>query len=310
MVHAIAVVGTGPVGSAAAYHLAQRGVPGVVQVDGSAGRAAFRQSGGSVSWHRPDPVRSQAIEETARFIRAEVASGAPIRIRDEPYLYLDSGELVDGINIEADDLVAHLRRSADGVADLDVGEVRAVEPGDGSHRVVGTAGEVEATVVLLALGAANVGLSPGLTGELEKRQLLVLDLPVEPSQERLPHVIARLGPGFVYVFVKEIDGRLRLVVGQEDIVADDDHNGPVDYLPELFDAGLAERFPFLAEASTAQVRWGTDWAGKDPHVHEPAPGLISVNCGSAVRSCIAVGRAAADAVVTASQRAATTSAPT
>ena len=80
MVHAIAVVGTGPVGSAAAYHLAQRGVPGVVQVDGSAGRATYLQSGGSVSWHRPDPVRSRAIEETARFIRAEVAAGAPIRI--------------------------------------------------------------------------------------------------------------------------------------------------------------------------------------------------------------------------------------
>ncbi len=230
MVHAIAVVGTGPVGSAAAYHLAQRGVPGVVQVDGSAGRATYLQSGGSVSWHRPDPVRSRAIEETARFIRAEVAAGAPIRIRDEPYFYLDTGELVDGINIEADDLVAHLRRSAEGVAGVDVGEVRAVEPGDGSHRVVGTTGEVEAHVVLLALGAANIGLAPGLAGEVEKRQLLVLDLEVGPAQERLPHMIARLGEGFIYVFVKEIDGRLRFVVGQEDLVADDDHTGPVDYL--------------------------------------------------------------------------------
>lgn len=302
MVHAIAVVGTGPVGSAAAYHLAQRGVPGVVQVDGSAGRATYLQSGGSVSWHRPDPVRSRAIEETARFIRAEVAAGAPIRIRDEPYFYLDTGELVDGFNIEADDLVSHLRRSAEGVADVDVGEVRAVEPGDGSHRVVGTTGEVEAQVVLLALGAANIGLVPGLAGEVEKRQLLVLDLEVGPAQERLPHMISRLGVGFVYVFVKEIDGRLRFVVGQEDLVADDDHSGPVDYLPQLVDAGLAERFPFLAGASTTQVRWGTDWAGKEPHVHESAPGLISVNCGSAVRSCIAVGRAGADAVETASRR--------
>lgn len=302
MVHAIAVVGTGPVGSAAAYHLAQRGVPGVVQVDGSAGPATYLQSGGSVSWHRPDPVRSRAIEETARFIRAEVAAGAPIRIRDEPYFYLDTGELVDGFNIEADDLVSHLRRSAEGVADVDVGEVRAVEPGDGSHRVVGTTGEVEAQVVLLALGAANIGLVPGLAGEVEKRQLLVLDLEVGPAQERLPHMISRLGVGFVYVFVKEIDGRLRFVVGQEDLVADDDHSGPVDYLPQLVDAGLAERFPFLAGASTTQVRWGTDWAGKEPHVHESAPGLISVNCGSAVRSCIAVGRAGADAVETASRR--------
>lgn len=302
MVHAIAVVGTGPVGSAAAYHLAQRGVPGVVQVDGSAGRATYLQSGGSVSWYRPDPVRSRAIEETARFIRSEVAAGAPIRLRDEPYFYLDTGELVDGFNIEADDLVSHLRRSAEGVADVDVGEVRAVEPGDGSHRVVGTTGEVEAQVVLLALGAANIGLVPGLAGEVEKRQLLVLDLEVGPAQERLPHVISRLGEGFVYVFVKEIDGRLRFVVGQEDLVADDDHSGPVDYLPQLVDAGLAERFPFLAGASTTQVRWGTDWAGKEPHVHESAPGLISVNCGSAVRSCIAVGRAGADAVETASRR--------
>lgn len=302
MVHAIAVVGTGPIGSAAAYHLAQRRVPDVVQVEGSAGRAAFPQSGGSVSWHRPDPVRSQAIEETARFIRSEVAAGAPIRMRDEPYFYLDTGEVVDGVNIEADDLVTHLRRSADGVAAVDVGEIRAVEPGDGRHRVVGTTGEVEAAVVLLALGAANLGLSPGLTGAVEKRQLLVLDLPVGRNQERLPHVIASLGDGFVYVFVKEIDGELRFVVGQEDIIEDDDHTGPIDYLPELFDAGLTERFPFLAEATTDEVRWGTDWASKDPHIHESVPGLISVNCGSAVRSCIEVGRAAADAVVNAQQR--------
>lgn len=302
MVHAIAVVGTGPVGSAAAYHLAQRGVPGVVQVGGSAGRATYLQSGGSVSWHRPDPVRSRAIEETARFIRTEVAAGAPIRMRDEPYFYVDTGELVDGINIEAGDLVSHLQRSAEDVAGVDVGEIRAIESGDGRHRVVGSSGEVEAEVVLLALGAANIGLAPGLAGQVEKRQLLVLDLEVSPTQERLPHLISRLGPGFVYVFVKEIDGRLRFVVGQEDIVADDDHTGPVDYLPQLFDVGLAGCFPFLAGARTVQVRWGTDWAGKDPHVHESAPGLLSVNCGSAVRSCIAVGRAGADAVVAARQR--------
>lgn len=303
MVHAIAVVGTGPVGSAAAYHLAQRGVPGVVQVGGSAGRATYLQSGGSVSWHRPDPVRSRAIEETARFIRSEVAAGASIRMRDEPYFYVDTGELVDGINIEAADLVSHLRRSAEeDVAGVDVGEVRAIEPGDRGHRVVGTAGEVEAEVVLLALGAANIGLAPGLAGQVEKRQLLVLDLEVSPTQERLPHLISRLGPGFVYVFVKEIDGRLCFVVGQEDIVADDDHTGPVDYLAQLFDAGLAGRYPFLAGASTVQVRWGTDWAGKDPHVHESAPGLLSVNCGSAVRACIAVGRAGAEAVLAARQR--------
>jgi glycine/D-amino acid oxidase-like deaminating enzyme len=111
----------------------------------------------------------------------------------------------------------------------------------------------------------------------------------------MPHVVAPLRGGFVYVFVKELDNGLRVVVGQEDLVRDDDHDQPVDYFAALLDAGAADRFPFLRAAGVEQVLWGLDWARKTPHIGRHGDGLFTVNCGSAVRVCLPAGRLAADA---------------
>jgi hypothetical protein len=43
--------------------------------------------------------------------------------------------------------------------------------------------------------------------------------------------------------------------------------------------------------------WGLERAQKMPHVGRHGDGLFSVNCGSAVRVCLPVGRLAADVVV-------------
>jgi glycine/D-amino acid oxidase-like deaminating enzyme len=298
---AVAVVGRGPIGAATAHRLALAGVRDVALVGPvleDAGEPAYRSSGGSVCWHRSDRAKAAMIRRTAEFVRARAAAGAPVRVRETPYLFLDSGVLAPALNVAAPELVADLVGLATGagVAEVDVGPVTAVEPVAGGHRAVGSAGTVDARVVVLALGAANPVVVPQLPARLEKRQLFVLDLPVDEQRAALPHVVAPIGAGYAYVFVKDTPDGLRVLVGQENLVADDDLTGPVDSYGELLAAGVADRFPFLRGAAVERIMWGVDWADKLPRVVEHRPGLLTVNCGSAVRACVAIGEQVAAAV--------------
>jgi glycine/D-amino acid oxidase-like deaminating enzyme len=286
----VAVVGCGPIGAATAYGLTQAGVRDVTLVGGDGGTAAYRSSGGAVCWHRDDAEKTAMIKATADFVRRRAAAGARIRYREQPYLFLDQGVLAPALNLAAGDLVADLAGLAvrAGVRRADLGTVTRTEPVDGGHRVVGEDGTLEARVVVLALGTGTAALVD-VPDRLEKRQLFVLDLPVDTGRAGLPHLVASIGTGYAYVFVKPIGDRLRLVLGQEGLLTDDDLTGPVDHLAELLDAGVAERFPFLRGAGVEQLLWGVDWAGKLPWIIEHRPGLISVTCGSAVRACVPIG---------------------
>jgi glycine/D-amino acid oxidase-like deaminating enzyme len=306
MTYAIAVVGAGPIGAATAYQLALRGVSGVALACGGPadGLAAYPQSGGSVCWHRPDPEKAAAIEETASYLRAAAGAGAPIRFRTAPYLLLESGVLAPALNVTAADLVEHLRAEAGagGVTTVPTGRVTAISRSGSGYRVVGEKSTVDASVVVLALGTGNLDLVPYLPRELEKRQLFVLDLPVDGGRADLPHIVAPIDDGYAYCFVKEFDHGLRLVLGQEELVEDTDPTGPVDYLDALL-ARVDRAFPFVAGARAEQILWGLDWPAKAPTLGGDGVGLITVNCGSAVRACLSVGRAAAAAAVAAQTRA-------
>lgn len=298
MTSTVAVVGCGPIGAATAYGLVRAGVRGVTLVGGDSGPpGAYRSSGGSVCWHRDDPAKAAMIKATADFVRARVAAGAAIGVRETPYLFLDRGVLVPALNVAAADLVADLLGLAEagGAARADVGTVTRVEPLDGGHRVVGDRGAVEARVVVLALGTGNPALVGG-SPRLEKRQLFVLDLPVDADRARLPHLVAPVGGGYAYVFVKQTPDGLRLLLGQEDLVADEDLTGPVDHLAELLAAGVGDRFPFLRGATAERVLWGVDQEAKVPRIDAAGPGLLAVNCGSAVRACVPIGDRVAAAV--------------
>ena len=286
----IAIVGAGPIGAATAYQLRGADVALVARREPDIDDT-YRRSGGSICWHRPDPDRAMAIAETAQFVSDSVRDGASIRVRDAPYLFLDTGAFVPGLNVFAPDLVEHLLARA-APPRLDLGAVTAVEAGRGRYRIIGTGGEVTARVVVLACGTGNLALMPVLRAPVEKRSLMVVDVPVDEPRRNMPHIVSRLGAGYVYSFVKEHDGQLRIHVGQEDLVHDE-AAGPVDHLPALTRAGLAERLPFLDGARTLDVLWGTDFVHKDPLVVREGSGLISVTCGSAVRSCLHLGRRAA-----------------
>ena len=167
---------------------------------GTPDTATYRNSGGSVCWRRNDPEKAAMIRATAEFVRDRVAAGASIRVREQPYLFLDEGVLVPALNVASADLVADLAdlAVAGGVRTRDLGRVTGVESVDGGHRVFGERGTIEARVVVLALGVGNSALAGGPGPDLEKRQLYVLDVPVTAERATLPH----LGGG----------GRLRLRV--------------------------------------------------------------------------------------------------
>jgi glycine/D-amino acid oxidase-like deaminating enzyme len=297
----VAVVGCGPIGAATAYGLARAGIAGVTLVAGDTERAAYRSSGGSVCWHRADPEKTALIRATAEFVRERAAAGGRIRYREQPYLLLEQGIQVPALNISAADLVADLTglALARGVRRVEIGRVTAVEPVDGGSRVVGADGAIEARVVVLALGTGNPALLGTPPAPLEKRQLFVLDLPVDADRATLPHVVARVGPGYAYVFVKQVTEGLRLLLGQEDLVPDDDLSGPVDHLAELLATGVADVLPFLRGVAAQRILWGVDQESKLPRIVEPRPGLLAVNCGSAVRACVPVGERVAARVAAA-----------
>jgi glycine/D-amino acid oxidase-like deaminating enzyme len=300
MSYAVAVVGCGPLGAATARQLSAANASGVVLVGADAAvSGAFQVSGGSVCWHRPDPVKASLIKETAEHVLARVTAGAQIRVRETPYLFLETGVLAPALNLASADLVADMvgEAASAGVERRNLGRILAVDQVPGGHRVVGENGTLDAAVVVLALGTTNPQLVPSLPNRIEKRQLFVLDLPVDDDRARLPHVIAPIGDGYVYVFVKDTDDGLRVLVGQEDLVADEDLDGPVDHFTQLLEAGAADRFPFLDNARVERILWGPDWADKFPHIMEQSPGLITVNCGSAVRTCIPTGRRTAAAAL-------------
>lgn len=296
----VAVVGAGPLGAATALALTRRPAPEVVLVDGGDDAAAWRNSGGSICWHRSNPAKADLIRRTADAVIARMEAGASIRARPTPYLILEQGVLVPALNVASGDVVADLVEQAEtaGVARVDVGRVHAVARRGAGWTVEGERGAVDASVVLLATGTGNLDLMPGLPRRLEKRQLFVLDLPVDDGRAGLPHIVARIGSGSAYAFVKEFDDGLRVVVGQEGLVVDDDESGPTDHWAELLAAGVADALPFVAPARPERILWGLDWTDKLPYIAAApeAPTLLSVNCGSAVRVCVAVGELAADTV--------------
>ncbi|GAB3170492.1 hypothetical protein GCM10027059_37060 [Myceligenerans halotolerans] len=322
----VAICGAGPIGAATARFLARRrpglhiamltadrpgalpgrgpgALPDAVP-DGSLAdptdpdhRATYRYSGGSIRWAWDDAVKREMTSETAGFVRGLLSDGVELDALENTYHLLHTGELIPALNLSAARLVDHLVNTAraDGVAWHPGTTVTAVRPGDDGGYVVETSqGDVHARQVLVALGARTPRVLPAHDTEAEKRQLFVLDLPVDEHRARLPHTIVPVGKGFAYVFVKRTDGGIRVVVGQEDIVEDDDTAGPVDYWAELLDSGVGDVLPWLRDARVERILWGVDSAHKKLAVTEPVPGLLAANCGSAVRSAAWIGRTLAD----------------
>lgn len=295
----VVICGAGPIGAATAYYLARPGLRVVVlnydPPGDPANLATYRYSGGSIRWTWPDPVKREMTTETEKFIRG-AAPQVDLAMLQNTYHLLHTGELIPALNVSATRLVELLREQAEerGAQFIDAVAVTGVRPDGSGHMVETTRGTVRAGRVLGAMGAANASVFPQSSAAPEKRQLFVLDLPVPPEREQMPHTIVPVGDGFGYVFLKLIDDRLRVLVGQEDIVEDDDTSGPVDHWSTILDRGLGATLPWLREARVDEILWGVDTAQKTLVVDEPASGLLIANCGSAIRSAAWLGRTLAE----------------
>ncbi|MGH8964455.1 MAG: NAD(P)/FAD-dependent oxidoreductase, partial [Actinomycetes bacterium] len=295
----VVICGAGPIGAATAYFLARTDLRVVVinfePDDDPAHLATYRYSGGSIRWTWPDPVKREMTTQTEQFIRG-LAPDADLAMLQNSYHLLHTGELIPALNVSATRLVGLLREQAQevGVRLVNDTAVTGVRPNGVGHIVETSRGTIRANRVLGAMGAANASVFPQVSAGAEKRQLFVLDLPVPPEREQMPHTIVPVGDGFGYVFVKLIDGRLKVLVGQEDIVEDTDTSGPVDHWKTILDRGLAETLPWLRDAGVDDILWGVDTAQKTLVVDEPSPGVLVASCGSAIRSAAWLGRTLAE----------------
>ena len=302
MTRTVAVVGRGPIGAATAQRLAMAGVRDVALVaaaEPEPGEPAYRSSGGSVCWHRSDPTKKAMIRRTAEFIRARVAAGAPVRVRDTPYLFLDAGVLAPALNVAAADLVADLVGLAAGGRAWHAGRRR---PGHrrwsrspGGHRVVGPSRQRgraggRARARCGQPGAGRRTCRPGWRSASSSCSTCRWTRSGRRSRTWSP----RSGAGYAYVFVKETPDGLRVVVGQEDLVAGrrPDRSGrlvrPSCWPPGWRTASRSCGRPGWSGSSGASTGWTSC-----RQLVEHRPGLLTVNCGSAVRACVAIGEQAA-----------------
>ncbi|GIW10236.1 MAG: FAD-binding oxidoreductase [Chloroflexi bacterium] len=300
----IAVLGSGPIGATSAYlltHQTNRRIALIAQEPQEDHRATYRFSGGSIRLYWDDPRKAQAVAETAALIRQLHQDGVELDLLENGYVFVHRGRWAPSLNLSGAKLIRHLLACAveRGLTRVSGAEIEQLTTGGSGYRVLTSVGEVRARAVVLALGTENQRFLPELELEVEKRQLFVLDLPVDEHRARFPHLVVPLGEGVVFVFIKRFDGELRVVVGQEDVVAHQATAGPEEYFGDLLRLGLGAQLPFLREARVERVLWGFDVKHKLPQIVHPAPGLVAVNCGSALRSCAYIGREVVSTLVAA-----------
>ncbi len=300
-VYDIAIAGAGPIGSATAYALSTRSNLSVAIVsrepaDDPAHFAAYRWAGGSVRLYWDDPWKLAAVQATAGLARQLIAEGVGLDIIENSYLFLNRGQIIPGMNLAGAKLVRELYRRAveQGITPHEGAHIDAVAD-SGDHYVLHTStGDVNARRVLLALGAENAKLLPEYPVEFERRQVFVLDVPMEGGREKLPHLVLPFEDGVVFCFPKYVGGMPRLVVGQEDVIEHSDERAPEDYFAELLARGLNKALPFLKDATVLDILWGFDAKAKSPVLHTVDNRLFAANCGSAVRSSVLLGQEIAE----------------
>lgn len=295
----ILILGGGPIGAATAYFLTKNYPDtkvGLVTQDPTDDHSAtYLYAGGSIRWFWDDPVKAEATKNTADFIKNLLSQGVDLSAIEDNYLFLHRGVFVPSLNVSGAKLVNYFLDEAKkkGLEVHSNQQIKSVKLSAKGWQVETTQGSFEGKKVLCALGIANAKFVPDLELEPEKRQLFVTDVKIDESRQNFPHVIFPVGEGVVYAFVKKTQSGLRLLVGQEDVVETNDELEAEDYFKKLLEAGVGDLMPILKDAKVESILWGVDVGNKDLLTSEN-DGLFSANCGSAVRSCVAIGETVGD----------------
>lgn len=294
----ILILGGGPIGASTAYFLSQKTkkkIAVITQEPDTAPHAAYQSAGGCVRWFWPDPLKVEMTKETADFIKKAVKAGVDLSLREDTYLFLNRGKHVPAINISSAKLINHfLTEAKKKKVAVHGGEVikEVLNEKDGVT-VTTNKNTYRAKKVLLALGAENATFMPKYKLEEEKRYLLILDLPVTETEKTFPHTIIPVGKGVAYIFIKQLPEGWRFVVGQEGILDVPKQSQMKAHYKELLASGLSDTLPFLKKAKVERMLSGMDVENKELLLKNDK-GLYAANCGSAVRSCVWIGRTIAE----------------
>jgi hypothetical protein len=74
------------------------------------------------------------------------------------------------------------------------------------------------------------------------------------------------------------------------VVEENNKPAPDDYFKKMCGLGLTDLMPFLKDAAVEKVLWGFDAKNKTVKLYSPDGMLHAAACGSAVRSCIGIGK--------------------
>ncbi|MCM8787938.1 MAG: hypothetical protein NC935_07820 [Candidatus Omnitrophica bacterium] len=290
------IVGGGPIGSAIAYFVSQgkeklnfknialiQKEPNVDEV------IAYLNAGGSVRWYFEDKEIAEATRKTAEFI-IKIKNEVDVNLVKDSYYFVHKGIIAPSLNISGKKLVDYFKKVAkeNGVEIFEGFSFENYEKSQDGYIVKTDKGEFLTKRIFFALGYKNKNLF-NLDLEVEKRQLFVLDLPVNEERKSLPHTILKFQDGIVYFFIKKFDDGYRLVLGQEDIFEHSLEPEPENYFEKLLELGLDKQLPFLKNAKVEKILWGFDVKNKKPHIQEIEENVWTINCGSAVRSIIHIG---------------------
>lgn len=294
----VAIVGGGPIGASSAYFLSQdtnKKILLITQDPTDDHTATYNYAGGSIRWFWDDELRREMTSTTAEFIKHLLKEGVDLSAIEDSYLFLKRGVMAPSLNVSSAKLVNYFIMQATGRGlTLQGGTVlHSVAKEGGVYNLKTDKGIFTAKKVVLALGTVNKKFVD-LDLEVEKRQLFVLNVPVDEYRKNFPHLIFPFHDGVVFVFVKNIKGEYKIVLGQEDVVEHNDAWEAEDYFQKLLELGLADTLTFLKDAKPENILWGFDVKQKTVSIVTQDSQLYAVNCGSAVRSCVYIGKKIAE----------------
>ncbi len=293
-IYDLLILGSGPIGASTAYFMSRKGKKniGIVSEDQSTTKkAAYKYAGGCLRWFWDEPLKIEMTKTTADFIKKIAKSGVDVSLREDTYLFLYRGVHTPAINVSGAKLVDYFMKESvkKGVKSHTGEEVLSVTKIDKLYTVKTDKKTYQAKKVLLALGSENARFMKGYELEKEERYLMVLDIPVTEPEMMFPHTIAKIGDGYAYAFVKKLPEGWRFLVSQEDVLSVPTAKNVSAHFKKLLNSGLADVMPFLAKAKVERMLSGTDVENKELLIKNQ-DGLYAANCGSAVRSCVWIGK--------------------
>jgi len=296
----LVIVGGGPIASSTAYFLSLNKnklktallKPEPLSKD-PYHLSTYLYAGGSIRSYFENREIKKATSETMEFIRNLNKQKIDLSLIEDYYCFLNRGVMVPSLNISSSKLVNYFLTQAQNHK-IDIYHkvfLEDIQEDKKNNEVIlsTTIGKFKTCKALIAIGHSVNKIFPEAGFKFKKRQLFVLDLKLSKEQKSFPHLILNLNRGIVYIFVKVIDGEHRFVIGQEDIFEEDDKFQATDYFNKLKNMGLINVLPFLKKAKVVKVLWGFDLEDKTLKIFKKGK-ILAACCGSAIRSCVAIGR--------------------